>query len=92
MRKHFMAMDNGQIGHSITRNVNMDSKWKFLSGEREYDLKKDQSLGSSANKKWKRGRKEEDKVKLRTLESSKLPSHLAKLDFEQLCETQIEGI
>ena len=55
VRKRFMATDNGQP--FIPRNANMNSKWNFLSGE--YDLKKDHSLGSSGNKKSKRGRKEE---------------------------------
>ena len=55
MRKRFMATDNGR--HVITRNANMNSKWNFLSGE--FDLKKDQSLGSSGNKKSKWRRMEE---------------------------------
>ena len=55
MRKRFMATDNGR--HVISRNANMNSKWNFLSGE--YHLKKDQSLGSSGNKKSKRRRMEE---------------------------------
>ena len=59
MRKRFMTTDNGRL---ITRNINIDSKRKFLSGRREYDLKKDQSLGNSGNKKAKWGRKEEGKV------------------------------
>ena len=56
MRKRFMAKNNGNV---ITRNLKMNFNGKFLSGRREYDLKKDQSLG---NKKAKWRRKEEGKV------------------------------
>ena len=59
MRKRFLTMNNGRV---ITRNLNINSKRKFLSGRREYDLKKDQSLGNSGNKKAKWGRIEEGKV------------------------------
>ena len=59
MRKRFITTDNGRV---ITRNPNMNSKRKLLSGRREYDLKKDQSLGNSGNKKAKWGGKEEGKV------------------------------
>ena len=56
MRKRFMAKNNGNV---ITRNLKMNFNGKFLSGRREYDLKKDQSLG---NKKAKWRRKEKGKV------------------------------
>ena len=59
MRKRFMTTDNGRV---TTRNLNQNYKRKFLSGRREYDLKKDQGLGNSGNKKAKWGRKEEGKV------------------------------
>lgn len=68
-----MATDNGG-------NVNTNSKWKFLSGEREYDLKEDQSLGSFGNKKRKWGRKEEGKVSREHLKSSKLQKSLGNID------------
>ena len=61
MRKRFMTTDNGPRG-VITRNLNMNSNWKLSSGTREYDLKKDQSLGNSGNKKAMWRRKEEGKV------------------------------
>ena len=59
MRKRFMTTDNGRV---ITRNPNINSKRKFLSGRREYDLRTDQSLANSGNKKATWGRKEEGKV------------------------------